>query len=293
MEEYSMTFTRERHLWDLGVGAWFATPRRNGQQGVNKMRKETLGYKFEMHLHTGETSRCGRISGSKAAELYKAAGYDGIIVTDHYHRGYFEKRFTGRRFKGMTWAEKIDQFLSGYRGALETGKQLRLNVLLGMEIRFDESNNDYLVYGFDEAFLRDCPRLYSLGLPGFRRFLQERLGAENFLIYQAHPFRPGVSPANPGELDGVEVYNGNPRHNSRNHLALHFAEKNRLKQISGSDFHRRVDLARGGMILPEKPSTNAQLLSLLKDQGRLRLIQSKGAPISLLRLLTGVADQFK
>src|SRR5690554_7795245 len=109
------------------------------------MKKQT--YKYETHLHTGETSVCGRIKGAEAARLYKAAGYDGIIVTDHYNRGYFQRRFaygSGRKF---TWTEKIDKFLSGYRGALEEGKRLGLAVLLGMEIRFNGSRNDYLVYG--------------------------------------------------------------------------------------------------------------------------------------------------
>lgn len=257
------------------------------------MRKDTPGYKYEMHLHTGETSQCGKIKGAEVAGLYKAAGYEGIIVTDHYHRGYFEKNFNSRPAKRATWTEEIDKYLSGYRGALEAGKRLGLTVFLGMEIRFDGSNNDYLVYGLDEAFLRENPELYSLGLHNFRRCLQEKLGDGHFLIYQAHPFRPGVTPANPADLDGVEVYNGNPRHNSRNHLALHFAEKNRLKRISGSDFHRRVDLARGGMIFPEKATTNGQLLNLLKEQNQLELIRTAGAPLSFLRLLTGIADRFK
>lgn len=257
------------------------------------MRKGTPGYKYELHLHTGETSTCGRIKGAEVAGLYKAAGYDGIVVTDHYHRGYFEKNFYSRPAKRATWFEKIDKYLSGYRGALEAGKRLGLTVLLGMEIRFDGSSNDYLVYGVDEAFLRENPELYSLGLSNFRRCLQEKLGDGQFLIYQAHPFRPGVTPADPADLDGVEVYNGNPRHNSRNHLALHFAQKNRLKQISGSDFHRRVDLARGGMIFPEKVTTNRQLLQLLQEQQQLELIRTAGAPLSFLRLLTGIADRFK
>ena len=108
--------------------------------------------------------------------MYKAAGYDGIVVTDHYHRGYFEKNFYSRQAKQATWSEKIDKYLSGYKGALEAGKRLGLTVLLGMEIRFDGSSNDYLVYGVDEAFLRENPELYSLGLSNFRRCLQEKRG---------------------------------------------------------------------------------------------------------------------
>ena len=36
----------------------------------------------------------------------------------------------------------------------------------------------------------------------------------NLLIYQAHPFRPYMIPM-PKYIHGVEVYNGNARHNSK------------------------------------------------------------------------------
>jgi hypothetical protein len=42
------------------------------------------------------------------------------------------------------------------------------------------------------------------------------------------PFPEYCRPANPAFLDGVEVFNGNPRHDSRNHLAAAFAEENGL-----------------------------------------------------------------
>jgi len=53
-------------------------------------------------------------------------------------------------------------------------------------------------------------------------------------------------------IDGVEIYNGNPRHNSSNHLALEYARKNGLKMLSGSDFHQVQDAARGGIIVDER-----------------------------------------
>ena len=43
---------------------------------------------------------------------YKEAGYNGIIITDHYYKEYFESMLEG------SWEEKTDIYLSGYRAAL-------------------------------------------------------------------------------------------------------------------------------------------------------------------------------
>ncbi len=65
-------------------------------------------------------------------------------------------------------------------------------------------------------------------------------------------------------LDGVEVYNGNPRHDSRNHHALNFAKQYpQLIETSGSDYHQLGDLASGGMIFPRKLRTEKELREAL------------------------------
>ena len=43
-------------------------------------------FKLDIHVHTSETSSCGQVSAQEAVRLYEQAGYDGIIITDHYHR---------------------------------------------------------------------------------------------------------------------------------------------------------------------------------------------------------------
>ena len=72
----------------------------------------------------------------------------------------------------------------------------------------------------------------------------------------------------------MEVYNGNPRHNSHNDRALEYAEKYVLRQLSGSDFHHPEDLARGGVILPEAPENISGFKKLLFESKIINLIKT-------------------
>jgi predicted metal-dependent phosphoesterase TrpH len=212
-------------------------------------------YRYDIHVHTLETSPCGKVKGAEVAKLYKQMGYDGIVITDHYSDRFFLS------VRGKTWEKKTERFLAGYREAFRVGSSIGLNVLLGMEINFRWSLNDYLVFGIDEKFLFENPLLHKKNLKEFRR-IADKYG---YLIYQAHPFRLGMTRADPKLLDGIEVYNGNPRHNSKNDSAAKFALDNGLKMIAGSDFHRLEDAGRGGLILAENPENNEKLVEILRE----------------------------
>lgn len=222
-------------------------------------------YKYDMHVHTAEVSPCGMVTASKLVQLYKEAGYAGIVITDHYFKDYFDS--LGR----ISWEEKVDKFLRGYNYALAKGQKVGLNVIPGIELRFCENYNDYLIYGIDESFLNENPELYKLGLSKFRKLIANN----DILIYQAHPYRSWVTPAPPSLLDGVEVFNGNPRQNNKNHRALAFAKTHSLKMISGSDFHQPEDLALGGIVITEEVRTPADLVSILRNDGILELIDTE------------------
>ncbi len=45
---------------------------------------------LDMHMHTKETSSCGEVPAAEGVRLYKEAGYQGIMITDHYHKQYFD-----------------------------------------------------------------------------------------------------------------------------------------------------------------------------------------------------------
>ena len=152
-------------------------------------------FKLDTHVHTAETSNCGNVAAEELVHLYKGAGYDGIVITDHYYNWYFQSLQTD------TWEDKINTFLLGYNNALKTGNQVDLTVLLGMEIRFTENPNDYLVYGIDESFLLKNPELYLYTIKEFKQLAEKN----ELLIYQAHPFRPNLIPMPAEMLDGYEV----------------------------------------------------------------------------------------
>jgi len=214
-----------------------------------------MSYKIDPHIHTSNTSPCGTIAGRRLADLYQQAGYDGIVITDHFCPEFFAG--LGR----MPWAEKIDRFLAGYRDAAARGHQIGLDVLLGLELRFPGHWQDFLVYGIGEESLKAHADLLDLGLEKFHALGRE----EGFLVYQAHPFRPEIRAADPRLLDGVEVYNGNPRHDSRNHLAYRFALEHGLRMVSGSDCHQLEDVGQGGIVTMQRIGGRQELVSALRD----------------------------
>jgi len=216
---------------------------------------------IDTHVHTGEVSSCGMVPAKNMIEYYKRAGYDGVIITDHYYDGYFES------LSCKLWDDKVDCYLSGYRAALEEGSRVGLKVFLGMEIRFQEGPEDYLVYGIDEEYLRKNPKLYQHTLESYR----ESIKGSDILIFQAHPFRKGLKVADPKLLDGVEIMNGNPRHDSHNDLAFDFALKHGLMMIAGSDAHRPEDVGRGGIRICSGISSSIELASWMKKNSSLDL----------------------
>jgi predicted metal-dependent phosphoesterase TrpH len=221
-------------------------------------------FKYDMHVHTREVSPCGKVSARDVVALYKQAGYHGIVLTDHCYDGFFA------RFSNLSWEQQVDEYLKGYRKALESGREVGLQVILGMELRFFGSMNDYLVYGVDESFLKSTPYPYMKDLKIFHQIAKEN----DLLIYQAHPFRTGITRANPNDLDGIEVFNGNLRHDSRNDLALRFAQENRLLQVSGSDFHQLEDLGRGGIEITQSVKTSRELVRVLKSETGIKRIET-------------------
>ncbi|MCD7774692.1 MAG: PHP domain-containing protein [Clostridiales bacterium] len=222
-----------------------------------------MEYKYELHCHTKEVSLCGRVPVRDIIEMYKDKGYSGIVLTDHY------SPMTFYRPSMLFCPQKhVDFYTSAYREALKYAND-DFTVLLGMELRYYATANDFLVYGITEEFLRKNGNLMTMYPKNFYR-LAKRYG---YIVLQAHPFRSGMVRINPKYLDGAEVYNGKTNR-EQNLLARQWAQKNHMSiTVSGSDFHRPEHLAKGGIITETPIKTNGDLLAVLRS-GNYKLIES-------------------
>ena len=214
-------------------------------------------YKIETHWHTAEVSRCAQIPAAESVRLYKEAGYDVIIVTDHFSRWTYEDK------EHLTWDEKVDFFMAGYRAAKEAGDAAGITVLFGMELAFRCAPEDYLCYGVTEEFLRAHPDLLDMNPETFYPVAKEA----GIIFLQAHPFRRYLKDTDPRFLDGVEGINCNPRHDSRNYLALELGRHLHMIMTCGSDCHQPEDVGRGGILTQTEIRTMDDFVSLLKCGG--------------------------
>ena len=210
--------------------------------------------KIDMHVHSSDFSPCGEISVAELVPLYRKAGFDGFALTDHFFRGGAEIR------KKEGHPDFGKAYLEHFRRAEESVRGTGFRIFLGLEMRFDESPDDFLVYGMPEDLFAQWDALLAMGLKNFSALAQER----GFPVYQAHPFRDGIRIVNPAYLFGMEVVNGHSMFDNRNDIARAWAAKYDLHKIAGSDCHELCDLGSAGIETDETIRDTADLLRVLK-----------------------------
>ena len=176
----------------------------------------------ELHAHTNPASFCGDFPANEVVDFYRAAGVSTLAITNH-----FNSELCIGDLK-----ENVRKYLDDYYLAKESANN-DINVILGIEIRFDGSYNDYLVFGISEDELEFYAELTPYGI---ENFYKNAKNTHNVII-QAHPFRNGVTLAPVDSIDGIEAYNMHPNHNQRNALSTKHAKNNDLLITGGSDFH--------------------------------------------------------
>lgn len=183
-------------------------------------------YLYETHLHTSETSRCGRSSGAEMARHFQALGYAGLFVTDHFYNGNTTVP------DDLPWSERVEQFCLGYEAAAREGRQIGLDVFLGWE--YSHGWAHLLTYGLGKDWLLAHPDLLAWNVLDYL----DRVHADGGVVVHAHPFREGVEPVTlfPARVDAIEVANAG-RDADCNRHARDFALSFGLPQTAGSDIH--------------------------------------------------------
>lgn len=207
-------------------------------------------FKTELHVHTRPISRCAKVPAEDTARHFEEMGYNTIVITNHMSPALFGEKLP---CDPNDWKAVAQYFLSDYYIAKQTAKNM--NVLVGMELRIRENNNDYLVYGIDEQFIYDMGNPLDIKLKNLVPMIHEAGG----IILQAHPFRDKMTITNPALLDGIEVINFTASHNSRNDIATLWAKKHDMLGICGQDYHN-TDYLIGAGILTDCEITNEKQL---------------------------------
>ena len=221
-------------------------------------------YKLELHAHTSPVSPCSELTPAEVVTRLHAQGYHGVVITNHFCSGG----------KFMKTDDPVGTYLADYYAAKEAGEAVGMQVLLGAEYCFNENPNDYLVFGADEALLRETVSRFDLTFDQF----YEEYHSENLLIMQAHPFRNGLVRANPAHLDGVETFNMHLHHNSRVAEAARWAKENKVDIMTvGTDLHNpgyEGLCATRTRVLPKTP---AELIASLREHDY--LMEIAGCPL--------------
>ena len=200
--------------------------------------------KIDTHTHTSGVSFCSHVPPKEYVQALKAAGYDAVILTNHYSRQYMFRY-------GDTFDQQIAIYLNEYRTAKREGEQIGLPVFLAAEVAIATPQSPYiefLLYGADEDFFLNNPALYDQS----QRKLYKICHDNGVLMFQSHPFRSeqGHLPMDPEFMDGTEI-NMHPFFLGKEEQTREFADKHGLALICGSDFHSLPQAGSATTIVPE------------------------------------------
>ena len=222
--------------------------------------------KFETHCHTLGGSTCATTPVNVIADIYKAAGYGAIAVTNHFNESQLAL------YPGKDRAEKLAFYFSLVREAKNAFDKVGIRTFFGAEIAIkteSEGYAEYMVYGLDKSFFYDLPALYELK----QKELFKIVDSVGGFMYQTHPFRPCIELGNPEFMHGAEAFNGHFHHDSRNELAEKFCECNGIIKMSGTDFHHEDQPVTAGLWIPEDITDEKELVQYIKS-GKAELIKN-------------------
>lgn len=211
-----------------------------------------MGCKYDTHVHTSPVSRCARATVRETVEFYKSKGYEGIFITNHFLDGNINIDYS------EPYEKKIEFYFSDYEEALRIGREVGLQILLGVELSY--KGTDFLIYGLDKKWFLDHPEIMDMDKTTELTFIMEQ-GA---LVIQAHPFREAHYIDHirlyPHCVHGIETINAE-RTDQCNDLGNYFADSYGFHKTAGSDNHVAGAAKRlAGMISSEPLKDEADFI---------------------------------
>ena len=225
-------------------------------------------YKYELHLHTSECSKCGVSSAREMVLAAKEKGYKGIVITDHFYRG------NTRIDRKLPWDEFVGAYELNWLQSKALGDELGIDVIFGIEDVYNrDAAKEILIYGITPDELKAETDFKHYTLEQIFEFVDSHGG----FLSHAHPFRDreyiknADAEPNPNALHGVEVFNvSDPE--ERNNMAAKFAEKHGLLPLSGGDVHASSSRLGTSGIAVDQPIHDTKELARVLRSGNYKLI---------------------
>ena len=193
---------------------------------------------IDLHAHSSGISRCCRIPYEEVLRRAQDHGMDGIVLTNHYQKGYVQGDLDAL----------VEKYIGEFHKTEAYGKQIGRRVFFGIEVTMElDPRVHMLVYGVEPDFLREHPTVFD--------YTHEQLHAAvkswGGVLVQAHPFRNGATVWDTAFLDGIEI-NCHPLYgNSYSKEMIEIARDRGLTVTCGGDYHADTYRPRCGMFLPE------------------------------------------
>lgn len=219
-------------------------------------------YLYETHCHCSQCSACGRSTSRELVRGYKAAGYAGLVLTDHF---IFGNTAVDR---SLPWEEQMRCFYNAYLEAKEEGEKLDFDVIFAIEHAYG-AGKEVLLYGIDLAFLLKNSDLPRISFEELTRRVRDYGG----VVIMAHPYRDRSyvdMSVQPREelLDGIELYNAcnDPGEDLQ---AMALAKRNpHYILTSGGDIHYSADhrIGAAGLWFDSRIHDEKELAAALKER---------------------------
>lgn len=223
-------------------------------------------YRYEMHCHTIETSKCAIVKAADLVDHYKHIGFDGVVITDHFLNG---NTIVPR---DLPWAERIEQYTLGYRNAKKRGDEIGLDVFFAWEFSAG-GGSDFLTYGLDVDWLLAHENVDKMKINDYADLVH---GDGGYLVH-AHPFREAayidMIRLVPRKVDAVEIVNA-CRSEFENRMAAQYADNYNLHAFCGTDNHSGIRPSIAALEIPFRAKNTAEILeAVLREEQSIELLK--------------------
>ena len=220
-----------------------------------------MEYRYETHCHSSQCSGCAKSTSQELVRAYHAAGYAGLVLTDHFIWGNTAVD------KNLPWDQRMKAYYQGYLDAKVVGDELDFDVIYALEHAYGDGK-EVLIYGVELDFLLANPDIPDLTLDA----LVDRIHEAGGIVIQAHPYRDryyvnmAVGPRT-DIVDGIEVYNACNKP-GEDVQTLPLLEMKNYIVTSGGDIHKDTDerIGHAGITLPYRVKTSKEFADALKER---------------------------